>query len=324
MKIKNSLFKITLIIIILLFLISGFYKLFEINKTKDINFKENSNYDDYNLKNDYNIYFCPENDCNYIIYNLFKIYNDINCAVYNINIDWILNSKAKLIIDNDEFEKIKDKYNNSNIKTDSSSAYMHNKFCVFDNNLLLIGSTNFNYDSFTKQNNNFILTTNKELIYEAKKQFNEYWKGNFKAIESKENICFSPKNNCAKYFITEANKSKERIKCMFYSFTYKEFAESLLNKDLDIKIIFEKSQNSQYSQYDFLKENNIKVIWDQNPSLMHNKFCIFDNKVITGSFNMSNNANFNNNESIIIIENKEIADLYNNYFDKYYTLWGYS
>ena len=135
---------------------------------------------------------------------------------------------------------------------------------------------------------------------------------------------FFAKNNCAKYFTNEAKNSKERIKCMFYSFTYEEFSKALLNKNLDMKIILEKSQNSKYSQYEFLKENNIKVIWDQNPSLMHNKFCVFDNKVITGSFNMSNNANFNNNESIIIIDNKEIADLYNNYFEKYYTLWGYS
>jgi hypothetical protein len=315
MRKKKAIFKLIIIFLILFFIFSSIYTL--LNKQKIDN---NSN-----TIEKYQIYFCPENDCNNIIYNLFQTYKDINCAVYNINIDWILNSKAKLIIDNEEFEKIKENYpNNTNIKTDLTKSYMHNKFCVFDNNLLLIGSTNFNYDSFTKQNNNFILTSNIEQVNEAKKQFNDYWKGNFNAIEPKENICFSPDNDCANYFIREAKTANYRIKCMFYSFTYKDFSKALLDKNFDVKIIFEKSQNSQYSQYEFLKENNIKVLWDQNPSLMHNKFCIFDNKVITGSFNMSNNANFNNNESIIIIDNKEITELYNNYFEKYYTLWGYS
>lgn len=48
---------------------------------------------------------------------------------------------------------------------------------------------------------------------------------------------------------------------------------------------------------------------------MHNKFCIFDSeKVITGSYNWTNTANYNN-ENIVIILNEQIAKSYRKQFN---------
>ena len=58
---------------------------------------------------------------------------------------------------------------------------------------------------------------------------------------------------------------------------------------------------------------------DQIRNLMHNKFVVIDNSVvITGSFNWSNQAVNYNQENILIIENKILAERYSNEFNK---LW---
>jgi phosphatidylserine/phosphatidylglycerophosphate/cardiolipin synthase-like enzyme len=50
---------------------------------------------------------------------------------------------------------------------------------------------------------------------------------------------------------------------------------------------------------------------------MHNKFIIRDSKcVLTGSFNFTDNAVYNNRENFIIICDKEIAKAYQQEFNK--------
>lgn len=55
-------------------------------------------------------------------------------------------------------------------------------------------------------------------------------------------------------------------------------------------------------------EKFLTIYKDDTSSLMHNKFCIIDlKKVITGSYNWTNKAEYNN-ENIILIKNKIIAE----------------
>ncbi len=272
---------------------------------------------------EYSAYFCPEDDCGPLIWQEFYKAKKIDCSVYSINLDWVWDfaetKDVRIVTDDDQLENIE----LENVKTDNSSNYMHNKFCIFDNNLLLIGSANFTQDSFEKQNNNIIFTNDKTVVKESQKQFEELWSGNFNKGSTENNVCFSP-NNCISFYLQEIEKAKLSVKCMFFSFTYKELADKIIDVDktVETKIILEKSQKSQYSQYQNLKDNNVNVIWDKNPSFMHNKFCVIDsNTVITGSMNPSNNGNFNNNESIIILQDKEVAQKYENNFDKYFALW---
>lgn len=273
---------------------------------------------------EYSVYFCPENNCNQLVFEQFNKAQKIDCAVYSITLDWVWDfvstKEVRIVTDDDQIENIK----LQNVKTDKSSNYMHNKFCIFDSNTLLIGSLNFTLDAIEKQNNNIILTTDKELIEIFQKQFEELWQGNFKTGFTENNVCFSP-NNCISFYLQEIEKAKLNVKCMFFSFTYDELGKKLIEKQkqgLDIELILEKSQNSQYSEYKNLKDNNVNVIWDKNPAFMHNKFCVIDsNTIITGSMNPSNNGNFNNNESIIVLHNTELANKYENNFDKYFALW---
>ncbi len=50
---------------------------------------------------------------------------------------------------------------------------------------------------------------------------------------------------------------------------------------------------------------------------MHDKFWIFDNNTVwTGSTNITQNGNFRNNNNVIVVENAEVAAIYENEFSE--------
>jgi phosphatidylserine/phosphatidylglycerophosphate/cardiolipin synthase-like enzyme len=97
---------------------------------------------------------------------------------------------------------------------------------------------------------------------------------------------------------------------MTFSFTDEDIADAILFKNVDIKGIFETTQaGSKYSQYQRLKDFGLDVKKDKNKRNMHHKAFIIDRKIVlTGSFNPTGSGNFRNDENIIIIHNKAIAD----------------
>ena len=53
---------------------------------------------------------------------------------------------------------------------------------------------------------------------------------------------------------------------------------------------------------------------------MHNKVMIVDGKVITGSYNFSENAE-TNDENMLVIDSADVATAYTDYFDKLFAAY---
>ncbi len=138
-------------------------------------------------------------------------------------------------------------------------------------------------------------------------------------------IFFCPEEDCKQEIIKLVKESTKSINCMIYSFTDNEIGNELIEakkRNIEIKIIIESEQITKYSIYENLKNNKISIIKDKNNNLMHNKFCVFDEKkVFTGSVNLTNNGLKFNNENLTIINNSEIAEKFNAYFLNYWKLW---
>ncbi|MDG7056062.1 MAG: phospholipase D family protein [Wolbachia endosymbiont of Meromenopon meropis] len=124
----------------------------------------------------------------------------------------------------------------------------------------------------------------------------------------KATVCFSPEEDCAALIIDEIEQSEESILVQEYTFTLKAVANALINakkRNVDVKIILDKSQ--LYSKYSVIKElfaSGIPLWIDDKPKIAHNKILIIDNqKVITGSFNLSKAAQKDNTENLLIIKN---------------------
>nr|WP_246209516.1 phospholipase D family protein [Wolbachia endosymbiont of Atemnus politus] len=135
-----------------------------------------------------------------------------------------------------------------------------------------------------------------------------YYTGHVFSPCPKATVCFSPEEDCAIPIISEIDRSKESILVQEYTFTLGTVAKSLINakeRGVDVRVILDKSQlHSKYSVINGLFASGIPVWIDDKPKIAHNKVIIIDNqKVITGSFNLSKTAEKGNAENLLIIEN---------------------
>lgn len=77
----------------------------------------------------------------------------------------------------------------------------------------------------------------------------------------------------------------------------------------------EADEEEGHGQFAMLEDAGIEVIDDGRGALMHNKFIVFDGQTVwTGSTNLTENDNFRNNNNVIVIRSKRVADMYEREF----------
>lgn len=115
--------------------------------------------------------------------------------------------------------------------------------------------------------------------------------------------------------------AENRIHVAVAWFTNKSLFDELLKalqRDVDIKVLILDdilNRNEFGLDYGILANNgaDIRFAFSQK-GIMHNKFCIIDNKVITGSYNWTYHANLNN-ENIVVIDESDIVNSFRVQFD---------
>jgi hypothetical protein len=95
-------------------------------------------------------------------------------------------------------------------------------------------------------------------------------------------------------------------------FNDNELYDALLSlpRTVKVKVLIKKDEERNTLDWMNLGDCGIKVYQlikeSEGRSLMHNKFCVIDNEtVITGSYNWTNGANYNNYENIVVIQNDD-------------------
>ena len=129
-------------------------------------------------------------------------------------------------------------------------------------------------------------------------------------------VCFSPDQNCTQMLIDTINGAQHSIYAQAYSFTSYPIAKALVaasERGVSISILVDKSDidPTHFSVIPYLKQHNINLFVDDQVTIAHNKVMIFDNtSVETGSFNFTKAAQGKNAENMLIIHNKDIAEIY--------------
>jgi phosphatidylserine/phosphatidylglycerophosphate/cardiolipin synthase-like enzyme len=108
---------------------------------------------------------------------------------------------------------------------------------------------------------------------------------------------------------------------MAFSFTHDDLGAAMrasANRGVDVRGIFEtRGSETEYSELTSLYCAGLPVRQDGNPSAFHHKVIVIDGEiVVTGSFNFSNNADRSNDENVIVIANRDVADHYLQEFDR--------
>jgi phosphatidylserine/phosphatidylglycerophosphate/cardiolipin synthase-like enzyme len=221
------------------------------------------------------------------------------------------------------------------VRSDTRSALMHNKFWIFDGQIVWTGSTNITENGIFDQDNNTIVIQSPELaaIYET--EFQEMWNGEFGPRSTSQldqqsvvvngsaiQVVFTSEDPAiADSIIPVVNSATESIRFLAFSYTDFPLAEAMIKRaqaGVNVAGVFEKvGSDTDAAELKTLACAQVPVRQDGNGGFMHNKVIVVDERyVITGSLNFSTNAEESNDENVIIIDNPDIAKLYLQDFER--------
>ncbi|MBI3733948.1 MAG: phospholipase [Chloroflexi bacterium] len=215
------------------------------------------------------------------------------------------------------------------------NAIMHNKFVVADGARVWTGSWNFTTNDTWRYNNNGIAITSADLANNYTATFEKMWKDGLFGRQRKpggvrhvlqiggatvENY-FAPEDKVAEKIIARLKQAQRSVDFMAFSFTDDDIGSILLQRAksaVKIRGVFETTgSETKFSEYGKLKDAKLEVYQDGNPYLMHHKVFIIDGKtVILGSFNFSQNAEEENDENLLIIDDEPLATAFTAEFSR--------
>jgi phosphatidylserine/phosphatidylglycerophosphate/cardiolipin synthase-like enzyme len=225
------------------------------------------------------------------------------------------------------------------VRSDTRSALMHNKFWIFDGQIVWTGSTNITENGIFDQDNNTIVVQSPELAAIYEREFQEMWDGEFGPRSpstldeqvvtvngSRIVVIFTSEDPALENAIVPIVKSATKsIRFLAFSFTDYPLADTMSQRfkaGVDVAGVFEKvGSETDAAELRTLMCRSVPVKQDGNSGFLHHKVIVVDEQiVITGSLNFSTNAEESNDENVIIIDNAEIARLYLQEFERVWNL----
>lgn len=189
-------------------------------------------------------------------------------------------------------------------------------------------------DAKVRSLNNFILIRKSHIQKSINKQNPKivYETGNIKIYFADSTTKLKPDRNCSssicQEILTNINQAQTTIDMAIYGYSatpkIEEALKSAINRGVKIRMVYDLDSKGKNIYPDTSKLVAI-IKYSKNDgnsaeakNIMHNKFYIFDNKIlITGSANLSHTdmSGFNSN-SIVVINSSEVAKIYKNEFEQ--------
>ena len=122
-------------------------------------------------------------------------------------------------------------------------------------------------------------------------------------------MCRDYRGACSDRVIALAKSADDAMWVAVFSFTHEDIAESLIaaaGRGADVAVVVETRQETPVVPR--LVAGGVRVRQDGNGSSMHHKFAVVDGDVVaTGSFNWTANADYHNDENLVILHSEEVA-----------------
>jgi len=288
------------------------------------------------------LFFCPQDNCeDMFLQFLDSAKNQVYCALYEIDLEPINEKLLELHDDPDiDFKVVSDDTYKKDFDHEfvifDRSGFMHNKFCIIDGKKVLTGSANPTTNGMHYNNNNIFIFESEILVQNYLDEFDELYNKEFKKGDTVKNSqvqletenfgtidienYFCPEDNCALHVKETLAKAETSIHFMTFSFTHDAIENVLLIKHdegKEVKGILEARSTTQYSPWEVFQYQGIEIYKDGNKKTMHHKVFIIDEEtVVTGSFNPTASGDERNDENVLIIKNKVIAQLFEEEFER--------
>lgn len=259
--------------------------------------------------------------------------------------------EIKIVVEDNEFnknsyKKVRSRLEGSGIevKLDRPGSNMHNKFLVFDDTLVWVGSTNITSAEFYQKTNDSLFIDSSELAIRYIEEFTQMFvqdrfstdklPGNNAYFEVDENdveIYFSPKDRLERHIVSVIEQAQEEVLFSTIFFTSNDIANALIDaKDRGVSVkgvwsrrAMDYENTGEDSQYLRLCSNGIDLKISYPYFENHSKYIAVDPnsddpKTITGSYNWTGTSEFINDENIIIFEEARLVDQYYDYYSGTY------
>ncbi|KKT29237.1 MAG: Phospholipase D/transphosphatidylase [Candidatus Collierbacteria bacterium GW2011_GWC2_44_18] len=271
----------------------------------------------------------------------------IDLAVYEFNLENVVQAliaaqgrgvRVRVVYDNEftdpdlQISELK----NAGIQAipDERSAFMHNKFFIFDGQCIWTGSFNISINAAYRNNENALYFCSSEAAQNYTIEFEEMNGSQFGTTSPadtpypvfvingvKVENYFAPEDHVMEHIISEISSAQNYVHFMVFSFTHNGLGQAMiddLRRGVGIVGIFEtRGAASQYSQCLPLLLQGAEITLDGNPRTFHHKVIIIDGQiVITGSFNFSDSADQENDENLLIIHDPSLAAAYEKEFQR--------
>ncbi len=223
------------------------------------------------------------------------------------------------------------------INWEESSSFLHSKIFMIDDAIVWLGSGNATINDYYRNNNNWLRITNPLIIQNVRGELNEMLSNRFGRRKTKRPVYpvleqdgrrietyFAPTDRIYPEIITRIQGAQESVKFMAFSYTNPEIAAAMIERaDAGMRVsgVYEKRNASGLgSEFQTLADAGVDVWVDGNCYTMHHKVIIIDDRtVITGSYNFTGRAENENDEVLLIIDDRELAQLYEEEFQRVYT-----
>jgi phosphatidylserine/phosphatidylglycerophosphate/cardiolipin synthase-like enzyme len=209
---------------------------------------------------------------------------------------------------------------------DNRSPVMHHKFTVVDGEWLQTGSWNYTDGDTYRLNNNLAIFRSDELAENYTAEFEKMFvqrkfgpskpKGTphpiFELGGTRIESYFAPPDAVSARLIDQINRAQRKIHFLAFSFTHDGIGTAMIGKQnagLEVQGVFETTgSNTSFSEYGRMKQAGLDVYQDGSPYVMHHKVILLDDRItIFGSYNFSQNADRDNDENLLIVDDPRFA-----------------
>lgn len=136
-------------------------------------------------------------------------------------------------------------------------------------------------------------------------------------------VCFSPGDACRDRIAGMLRSAKRSVDICVFTITDNLISEAIQaahQRGVQVRIITDDHKaGDRGSDIDRLESQGISVRFDRSKHHMHHKFAIFDRtRLLTGSYNWTIGAAFDNEEDIVILGDRGVIERFQEEFDR---LW---
>ncbi len=215
---------------------------------------------------------------------------------------------------------------------DGKSGIMHNKFFIVDGRWVWTGSTNMTDTGFTYNHNDSVLVDSPHLALTYQAEFLEMWDGQRFGKDKEDNTThrfrfagqtvksyFSPTDDPDEALLSAVTQAEESIRFAIFSFTSRDLTAALLERH-QAGVLVEGvwdwlMTTSSYSQVSQLCLAGVSTKIENFGGKMHHKMMVIDAdgddpRVVLGSFNWTSSAVDKNDENLLIIHSRPLAQAF--------------